>query len=268
MLDTSSTILLQEYLGEGILCLTLNDAGRRNPLSEAMLESLADAITAASSDPSTRVIILAANGPAFSSGHDLKELTAARAEAGGGKPYFAKIMAMCSGVMQAIVACPKPVIAEVDGIAAAAGCQLVASCDLAIASDAAKFCTPGVHIGLFCSTPMVALSRNVSSKHAMEMLLMGDMVPAARAAEIGLINKVVSADCLREATMTFAEKIAAKSSRTLTIGKRAFYEQREMDLAQAYAYASDVMVENMMIHDAQEGICAFIEKRAPDWQNR
>lgn len=268
MSEASETILLREQVGRGILCLTLNDSRRRNALSEAMLTALGDAVTAASSDPETRVIILAANGPVFCAGHDLKELTARRRDPDGGKAYFAKIMAMCSGVMQAIVASPKPVIAEVDGIAMAAGAQIVASCDLAVASDAAKFNTPGVHIGLFCSTPMVALSRNVSAKHAMEMLLTGDMMPAARAAEFGLVNKVTSADRLRAATTDFAEKIAAKSSRTLSIGKRAFYEQREMDLAQAYAYASNVMVENMMIQDAQEGIGAFIEKRAPVWLDK
>ena len=268
MSDASDSILLREQVGTGILCLTLNDIGRRNALSEAMLTVLADAVTAASSDPGTRAIILAANGPAYSAGHDLKELSAGRAGPDGGKAYFTKIMAMCSGVMQALVACPKPVIAEVNGVATAAGCQLVASCDLAVASDESKFSTPGVHIGLFCSTPMVALSRNVSPKYAMEMLLTGDMVPASRAAEIGLVNKVVPASALRAATMDFAEKVAAKSSRTLSIGKRAFYEQREMDLAQAYSYASNVMVENMMIQDAREGIGAFIEKRAPVWLDK
>lgn len=265
MLEASDSILLREQVGPGVLCLTLNDIGRRNALSEAMLKVLHDAVTTASSDPDTRVIILAANGPAFCAGHDLKELTAGRAWPDGGKAYFTKIMAMCSGVMQAIVSCPKPVIAEIDGVATAAGAQLVASCDLAVASDASKFSTPGVHIGLFCSTPMVALSRNIAAKHAMEMLLTGDMVPAERAAEMGLVNKVVSAGLLRETTMDFAEKIAAKSSRTLSIGKRAFYDQREMGLAESYTYASNVMVENMMIHDAQEGIGAFIEKRAPAW---
>lgn len=268
MSEPSDTILLREQVGTGILCLTLNDVGRRNALSEAMMKALGDAVTAAGSDPATRAVILAANGPAFCAGHDLKELTAGRASPDGGKAYFTKIMGMCSGVMQAIVACPKPVIAEVSGIATAAGAQLVASCDLAVAAEEAKFSTPGVHIGLFCSTPMVALSRNVSAKHAMEMLLTGDMISAARAAEMGLVNRVVSADRLRAASMDFAEKIAAKSSRTLSIGKRAFYEQREMGLTQAYSYASNVMVENMMIQDAQEGIGAFIEKRQPAWQDK
>ena len=163
--------------------------------------------------------------------------------------------------------CPKPVIAEVTGVATAAGCQLVASCDLAIAAETAKFSTPGVHIGLFCSTPMVALSRNVSNKHAMEMLLTGDMIPADRAAEIGLVNRAVPSDALCAAVMEMAGKIASKSSMTLATGKRAFYAQREMPLAEAYAYASQVMVDNMLARDAEEGIGAFIEKRAPQWQD-
>jgi enoyl-CoA hydratase/carnithine racemase len=177
-------------------------------------------------------------------------------------------MAMCSGVMQSIVNCPKPVIAEVTGIATAAGCQLVASCDLAVAADTALFSTPGVHIGLFCSTPMVALSRNVANKHAMEMLLTGDMLSADRAAEIGLINRAVSSETLRNTTMDFAWKIASKSSMTLATGKRAFYAQREMTLSQAYEYASSVMVENMLAPDAEEGIGAFIEKRPPLWRDQ
>jgi enoyl-CoA hydratase/carnithine racemase len=261
-------ILLRDLDGEGILRLTLNDAARRNALSEAMLAALDSAIAEAGADRSVRVIILAANGPAFCAGHDLKELTAGRAGPDRGKAYFKKVMALCSGVMQAIVNCPKPVIAEVAGIATAAGCQLVASCDLAIASNAAQFSTPGVHIGLFCSTPMVALSRNVSSKHAMEMLLTGDMTPASRAADVGLINRAVEPEALRDATMELARKIAAKSSMTLATGKRAFYAQREMALSEAYDYASRVMVENMLARDAEEGIGAFIEKRSPEWQDR
>lgn len=263
----TGNILLRDLVPDGILRLTLNDAARRNPLSEAMLDALAAAFDTAGSDSGVRVIVLAANGPVFSAGHDLKEMTAGRAGPDRGRAYFSKVMAMCSGVMQAIVACPKPVIAEVDGIATAAGCQLVASCDLAIASDNARFSTPGVHIGLFCSTPMVALTRNVSNKHAMEMLLTGDMIAADRAAEIGLINRSVPADQLRGETMTIAGKIAAKSLMTLATGKRAFYEQRDMPLTQAYSYASQVMVDNMLARDAEEGIGAFIEKRTPQWQD-
>lgn len=232
-----------------------------------MLSELGQAISAASSDASVRVVILAANGPAFCAGHDLKELTAGRTAEDRGRAYFAKIMAMCSGVMQSIVNCPKPVIAEVSGIATAAGCQLVASCDLAIAADTARFSTPGVHIGLFCSTPMVALSRNVSNKHAMEMLLTGDMIGAARAADMGLVNRCVTPDALQETTFEWARKIASKSSMTLATGKRAYYAQREMPLAEAYDHASMVMVENMLARDAEEGIGAFIEKRSPEWQD-
>lgn len=262
-----SDILLSNVDDRGVLRLTLNDSRRRNALSEAMLAKLADAFATAGADPAVRVVILAATGPAFCAGHDLKELTAGRAAPDGGKAYFARIMVMCSGVMQAIVTCPKPVIAEVAGVATAAGCQLVASCDLAVAASTAQFSTPGVHIGLFCSTPMVALSRNVSNKHAMEMLLTGDMTSAARAAEIGLVNRVVAADALQGATTEMAAKIASKSSMTLATGKRAFYAQREMPLAQAYEHASAVMVDNMLALDAKEGIGAFIEKRPPQWQD-
>ncbi|MBW0159558.1 enoyl-CoA hydratase [Sedimentimonas flavescens] len=261
-------ILLRDLDADGILRLTLNDGARRNPLSEAMLFELGSAFAKAGSDPEVRVIVLAANGPAFCAGHDLKEMTAGRAAPDRGRAYFTKVMTACSGVMQAIVACPKPVIAEVSGIATAAGCQLVASCDIAFAAEGAQFSTPGVHIGLFCSTPMVALSRNVTNKHAMEMLLGGDMISAGRAEDIGLVNRAVPAEALTEITMEMARKIASKSSMTLATGKRAFYAQREMTLAEAYDYASGVMVENMLARDAEEGIGAFIEKRAPHWQDK
>lgn len=264
---TTTAILLRDLDAQGILRLTLNDVARRNALSEAMLATLRVAFEEAGSDPAVRVIVLAASGPAFCAGHDLKEMTAGRAAEDGGKAYFAHVMSRCAGVMQGIVDCPKPVIAEVTGVATAAGCQLVASCDLAIAADTAQFSTPGVHIGLFCSTPMVALSRNVADKHAMEMLLTGDMTSAARAAEIGLVNRAVAPETLTDATMEMARKIASKSSMTLATGKRAYYAQREMTLAHAYDYASGVMVENMLAQDAKEGIGAFVEKRAPQWQD-
>lgn len=263
----TSDILLSELDSHGVLRLTLNDARRRNALSEAMLARLAAAFADAGANAAVRVVVLAANGPAFCAGHELKELTAGRTAPDGGRAYFEHVMALCSGVMQAIVTCPKPVIAEVTGVATAAGCQLVASCDLALAATTAQFSTPGVHIGLFCSTPMVALSRNVASKHAMEMLLTGDMTPAARAAEIGLVNRCVAPDALQAATMDMARKIASKSSLTLATGKHAFYEQREMSLAAAYDHASAVMVENMLARDAAEGIGAFIAKREPEWQD-
>jgi len=253
---------------EGILRVTLDDEGRRNALSEAMLAALQQMLDEAGADERVRVITLFAKGPAFCAGHNLKEMTAARAHDDDGLAYFTEILGQCSKMMQSIISCPKPVIAGVDGIATAAGCQLVASCDLAIASDKARFSTPGVHIGLFCSTPMVALSRNLSSKHAMEMLLTGDMVSASRAAEMGLVNKVVAPEALDEEVAALAHKIASKSSLTLATGKSAFYQQREMGLSDAYDYASEVMVRNMMARDAEEGIAAFIEKRPAKWQDK
>ncbi|MBF9021524.1 enoyl-CoA hydratase [Rhodobacterales bacterium HKCCA1058] len=269
MTIASQTNILDSALdARGILRLTLNDEKRRNALSEAMLNRLFEAIHAAGDDPEVRAVILASRGPAFCAGHDLKELTAARAEGDGGRAYFTKIMALCASVMQAIVACPKPVIAEVRGVATAAGCQLVATCDLAVAEDGARFGTPGVHIGLFCSTPMVALSRNVSHKHAMEMLLTGDMIAAPHAVEMGLVNTAVPEAELSATTEEMAAKIAAKSTMTLAIGKSAFYRQAEMGLAEAYNYAAQVMVDNMLTHDAEEGIGAFIEKRHPQWQDK
>lgn len=264
----SDSIILQEYNSEGVLRLTLNDTARRNALSCDMLAQLRDALRQAAEEPSVRVIILAATGPAFSAGHDLREMTRARQAPDGGHAFFAETMNSCSGVMQAIVNHPKPVIAEVGGVATAAGCQLVASCDLAYASPAARFATPGVNIGLFCSTPMVALSRNVGNKAAMEMLLTGDLIEAERAVEIGLVNRVVSEEELTEYTTGIAQKIAAKSSMTLETGKKAFYRQREMPLAEAYEYASNVMVDNMLKRDAEEGINAFIEKRMPEWSDQ
>jgi enoyl-CoA hydratase/carnithine racemase len=263
----SEPILLREDL-PGVAVLTLNRAGARNSLSEAMLQALSDALTAIAHDRAVRAVILTANGPAFSAGHDLKELNARRADKDRGRAYFKHIMELCSGVMQQIVMLPQPVIAAVQATATAAGCQLVASCDLAVASRDAKFATPGVNIGLFCSTPMVALSRNVPRKHAMEMLLTGDMISADEAARIGLVNHVVAAGSEREEALKLAKKITAKSALTLKIGKEAFYRQIEMPLAEAYKYASEVMVENMLARDAEEGISAFIEKRAPKWEDR
>ena len=249
----------------GVLRVTLDDPAQRNALSEAMLDRLDAILADAAIDASVRVIVLAANGPAFCAGHDLKEMSAGRANADQGEAYFTDILTRCSAVMQAILQNPKPVIAEVAATATAAGCQLVASCDLAYAAQSARFSTPGVHIGLFCSTPMVALSRNVGVKHAMEMLLTGEMVPASRAAEIGLVNAVVDDAELTAHVTAVAHKIASKSPVTLAIGKSAFYTQRELSIADAYEYASRVMVENMLHRDAVEGIDAFIEKREPKW---
>jgi enoyl-CoA hydratase/carnithine racemase len=264
---SSSLILLREDQ-DGIAVLTLNRPQARNSLSEALLEALGDTLSAIAHDRAVRAVVLAALGPAFSAGHDLKELNAHRSEEDRGRVYFKRIMGLCSHVMQQIVRLPQPVIASVHATATAAGCQLVASCDLAIASQAAKFATPGVNIGLFCSTPMVALSRNVSRKHAMQMLLTGDLISADEAARIGLVNQVVPAGQERATAIKLAEKIAAKSTHTVKIGKEAFYRQAEMSLADAYDYTSQVMVENMLARDAEEGISAFIEKRDAKWQDR
>ena len=260
-------MLLREDKG-GIAILTLNRPQARNSLSEAMLETLGDALTAIARERSVRVVILAANGPAFCAGHDLKEITTRRADPDRGRAYFQRIMTLCSTAMQQIVTLPQPVIAAVHATATAAGCQLVASCDLAVASQAAKFATPGVNIGLFCSTPMVALSRNVSRKHAMEMLLTGELIAAEDALRIGLVNRVVAPGSERAEALALAQKIAAKSTLTVKIGKEAFYRQAEMTLAEAYKYTSEVMVENMLARDAEEGIRAFVEKREPKWQDR
>jgi enoyl-CoA hydratase/carnithine racemase len=250
---------------EGVLLLTLARPDRRNSLSEAMLRALQAAIADAGGDASVRAVVLAAQGPVFCAGHDLKELTEHRADADRGRAFTEQLMRLCSAVMQAIVKCPKPVIAAVQGTASAAGCQLVATCDLAVASEDALFCTPGVNIGLFCSTPMVALTRNVSRKRAMEMLLLGEMLPAREAAEYGLVNRVVAPDKVLDAALALAALIASKPPATVATGKEAFYKQIEMPLAEAYDYAAGVMVENMLHAESKEGIGAFLEKRPADW---
>ena len=260
-------VLLRQTRGS-IAVLTLNRPDARNSLSEGLIAELHAALTDIHDDASVRAVVIAANGPAFSAGHDMKELTARRADADRGRCYFAEIMTACSAMMQAIVQLPKPVVAAVQGIATAAGCQLVASCDLAVASEAATFATPGVDIGLFCSTPMVALSRNVPRKQAMEMLLTGEPVSATTARDIGLVNRVVAAGTERDAAIALAQKVALKSAYTIKLGKAAFYRQAEMSLADAYRYAAEVMTENMLAHDAEEGIGAFIEKREPKWQDK
>lgn len=252
-------------IADGVLTLSLNRPDQRNSLNQELMSAITAAIVAAGDDPEVRVIVLAANGPAFCAGHDLKEMTAHRSDPDDGKQFYEDTMRQCSTMMQAIVRCPKPVIARVHGIATAAGCQLVASCDLAVAADTARFATPGVNLGLFCSTPMVALSRNLSRKHAMEMLLVGEMQAASRAEEIGLINKAVPEDELDAEVKNFAEKIAKKSTYAIAIGKEAFYEQVENKLSDAYDYASDVMVRNMLAEEAEEGIDAFFSKRVPKW---
>ena len=260
-------ILLLENVG-GIRVLTLNRPAARNSLSAGLIAELHGALKEIHNDNSVRAVVIAANGPAFSAGHDMKELTARRSDADRGRAYFGQIMNACSAMMLAVVLLPKPVVAAVQGIATAAGCQLVASCDLAVASEAAGFATPGVDIGLFCSTPMVALSRNIPRKQAMEMLLTGEPISAATAKSIGLVNRVVAAGTERDAAIALAQKVALKSAYTVKLGKEAFYRQAEMSLADAYRYTAEVMTENMMARDAEEGIGAFIEKREPKWQDK
>lgn len=259
--------LVDSALADGVLTLTLKNPPA-NALSIAMMQALKAELERAGDEGDVSVIILAHEGKVFSAGHDLKEMTRRRTDADGGRAFFAETMALCASLMQTIVRHPKPVIAAVGGVATAAGCQLVASCDLAVAGEAARFATPGVNIGLFCSTPMVALSRNVSRKHAMEMLLTGEAIDAETAREYGLVNRVVASKKLEDTARELAATIAAKSPLTLKIGKEAFYAQAEMGLAEAYEYTARVMVENMMARDAEEGIGAFIDKRQPKWEGR
>lgn len=254
------TTLVSREDRDGVTWLTMNRPAARNALSIAMMEALDSCLVAVSDEPATKVVVIGGAGPAFCAGHDLRELRATPDRA-----FYETTFAICSRLMQRIVHLPKPVIARVHGVATAAGCQLVATCDLAIAADTARFATPGVNIGLFCSTPMVALSRAVGRKAAMEMLLTGDFVDAARARELGLVNRVVPEHELDSAVESLARQIASKSTLTVAIGKEAFYQQLEMDLAAAYDHASKVMTRNMLARDAAEGIDAFLEKRAPAW---
>ena len=260
-------ILKIDQTQTGVLRLILNDPENKNALSDQMMHQLHQCISDASSNNSVKVIIIAAVGDVFCSGHNLKDITKARANADGGREYFSDLFDLCSSLMQMITTCSKPVIAEINGVATAAGCQLVASCDLAIASDQSKFATPGVNIGLFCSTPMVALSRNVSKKDSMKMLLTGDMVDAAEAKRISLINDHVSAEKLNDSVMHLAEKIATKPLSTVQIGKEAFYRQYEMSLSEAYEFTSKVMTENSLADNAKEGITSFLDKRDPIWKD-
>ncbi|BBK37421.1 enoyl-CoA hydratase [Allostella sp. ATCC 35155] len=246
---------------DGIARLTLNRPEARNALSVALMAALSDELGRIATDAAVKVVVVAANGPAFCAGHDLKEI-----RADPGRTTMEALFRQCSDLMLQVTRLPKPVIAEVHAMATAAGCQLVATCDLAVAAEGARFATPGVNIGLFCSTPMVALTRAVGAKPAMEMLLTGEAIDAATARALGLVNRVVPADALRATVDALAGTIAAKSPHVLAIGKEAFYRQREMPLADAYAYASEVMTTNMMAADAAEGIGAFVEKRAPVWK--
>ena len=256
----TEAMLLREDAG-GVATLTLNRPQARNPLSRAMIAAIQDELDAIKDDLSVRAVVFAANGPAFCAGHDMRELTENRTP-----EFYDNIFHACGRMMTSIMQLPQPVIAKVQGMATAAGCQLVATCDLAVAAESAQFATPGVHIGLFCSTPMVALSRNIGRKQAMEMLVLGDPLPADRALAFGLLNSVVSADELDDAVDTMTAKIVDKSGYTIKVGKEAFYRQLETGVEDAYAYTAKVMAENMMSHDAQEGVGAFIEKRKPVWR--
>ena len=252
----------------GILRVTLCDAYNKNSLSKEMMQKLIEVFESSNYDDSIKVIIISAEGNVFCSGHNLKEINEAKKANDKGESYYLDLFKTCSTLMQLIINCPKPVIAEVNGIATAAGCQLVASCDLAIASDSSKFATPGVNIGLFCSTPMVALSRNVSKKNSMKMLLTGEMISADEAKRISLINDSVPDDQLTKSVMDLAKKISEKSQAVLKIGKEAFYKQSQLNIEDAYEYTSMVMTKNMMIDDASEGISSFLNKRNPKWRNK
>jgi len=262
MTDENPLVLRQDEAG--VTTLTLNRPAARNALSRGMIAALREAVGALAADASVRVVILTGAGPGFCAGHDLKEVRAHQDEPGYAEALFGE----CAELMLAIVRLPKPVIAQVHGVATAAGCQLVATCDLALAAADARFATPGVNIGLFCSTPMVALSRNASPKQAMQMLLTGDLIDAQTALRFGLVNEVVPAEGLAERTAAVARQLAAKSALTLAIGKDAFYRQLEMPLAAAYDYTRQAMVENLQTLDAREGIAAFIDKRPPLWCGR
>jgi enoyl-CoA hydratase/carnithine racemase len=260
-----ASVLLREDRGR-IAILTLNRPKARNSLSDGLLLALGGAIDDISAAPGIHAVVITGAPPAFCAGHDMREMHARRSDPDGGRAYFEGLMTLCSAVMQKVVRSPKPVIAAVNGTATAAGCQLVASCDLAVAGESSRFATPGVNIGLFCSTPMVALSRNVGRKLAMEMLLLGELIDAPRALQAGLLNRVVPDGEVMDAALGLAEIVASKSPHVLRIGKEAFYAQAEMPMQEAYDYAARVMTENMMARDAEEGIGAFLEKREPRWQ--
>ena len=257
--------LIIEDLKDSILKITLNNPSEQNTLSLQFINDLKKIFENADSNDEIKVIILSSSGKVFSAGHNLKEIKSHRQDKDQGLQFFKDLINSCSDLMLKITNNSKPVIAEVNGIATAAGCQLVASCDLAYASQVSKFATPGVNIGLFCSTPMVALSRVVKNKHSMEMLLTGDFIDAEKAKSIGLINNYFSEDELVNKTREMAIKITNKSSQTVKIGKKAFYNQTEMTISNAYKYASEIMIENMMNQDSDEGIAAFLEKRKPNW---
>lgn len=253
---------------DGIAVVTLNRPEASNTLSVAMMEALQGELDAIAAAAAVRAVVLRAEGAGFCAGHDLKEMQAHRNDADGGRAFYEALFAQCTRLMQTITALPQPVIAEVRGTAVAAGCQLVATCDMAVAGEAARFGVNGINVGFFCSTPMVALSRNIGAKKALELLTTGRLMPAAEACAAGLVNQVVATAGLSAAAMAMARSVAAKSSAVIALGKRAFYRQAEMDRDAAYAFASTVMVDNLMMHDSEEGFSAFIDKRQPHWRDR
>ncbi len=259
--------LLSAEQAGSILRLTLMRGQKRNPLSFAMLDAIVDALDAAATDKAVRAIIIAGEAPGFCGGHDLKEMTAHRSDNDGGRAFYEALFARCSTMMQMIVGHPKVIIAEVNGIATAAGCQLVAACDMAVAGASARFGVNGIDSGLFCSTPMVALSRNIGRKRAMELLTTGALMNAHEAMTAGIVNRICADDDLTATTEQLARTLAERSQAVLALGKKAFYEQLEMPLDEAYRHTSKVIVDNMMMKDAQEGIGAFLEKRKPDWKD-
>ena len=259
--------LIKTEKSNNVFNIILNDEKHQNTLSEEMINELSEVFEMAESDNEIKVIILSSIGKVFCAGHNLKDLNSKRSENDNGEHYYKKLFQMCSELMISINKHSKPVIAMIDGIATAAGCQLISSCDLAYSSENSQFATPGVNIGLFCSTPMVPLSRTVGKKQAMEMLLTGDLIDAKKALSIGLINNVFETEKLQENVLKIANKIASKSSATIKIGKDAFYKQKDMSLKEAYDYTSKIMTENMLHKDSEEGITAFLEKRSPNWKD-
>jgi enoyl-CoA hydratase/carnithine racemase len=266
MIETTSYRYLNYETGEGIATITLANPEKRNALSTATMQEIIGALDVAGKDRAVKVVVMRALGPAFSAGHDLREIRCAGDESD--VAAFREIFDVCVQMMEKVQSIPQPVIAEVAGIATAAGCQLVATCDLAIASTEAKFATPGVKIGLFCTTPMVALTRVVGRKRALQMLLTGEFIDAATAADWGLVNKVVPAERLHDEVLALAHKIVASSGFVVGLGKAAFYTQIDLDQAKAYAYAKEVMSMNALAADAQEGIGAFLERRRPEWKQQ
>lgn len=258
--------LLERHDTNSIAHLKMNAPEKLNALSEEMLSALQSQFDSLQNDRQIRAVILSGSGKAFCAGHDLKEMTTGRQAEDGGKAYFTELFQKCARMMTSIQKLPQPVIAQVHGIATAAGCQLVASCDMAVAADSTRFGVNGVNIGLFCSTPMVALSRNIPRKQAFEMLTTGQFINAERARELGLVNRIASEDELEEATTELAETVASKLAVAVKIGKEAFYNQLQMPLSEAYDYTGSVMAENMLFRDTEEGISAFIEKRDPNWE--